>query len=254
MTLHSDCVIAPDYLELLWKALAACPTVGAVTGQYDLTNFHAMTFSDQLFCVLNRLPIRLESSAPATEEIAFIEGKADLFRARELGEFGWFSESLRVTAEDQDLSARYRKAGFTLVQVNGARFQSHYNATQDSLYKVLRKQFTYARGQAYVLLRHGFSALRVTTRNRNSRVLHRGSQLLTIASLFGLLALVLVWPAAIGVFAGVMIARCGYYFWLAAPMSIGRRLQVPLLGLGADLWYSAGMLQGVVLAMTKGSA
>lgn len=254
MTLHSDCVLAPDYIERLWKVLKEDPRVGAATGQYDLANFCDMTFSDQLFCVLNRLPLRPDPRAPDVEAVAFVEGKADLFRAKELAEFNYFSENLKLTAEDQDLSARYRQAGYFLVQVNDARFHSHYNATQDSVRKVLRKQFTYARGQAYVLLRHGLSAVRITTRNRNSRAMHRLSQVLTVIALLALLASVAVWPAAISALCGLLLIRCAYYLWLASPMPLGRRSVVPLVGLAADACYTAGMLQGIVLSIVRGNA
>lgn len=254
MTLHSDCILAPDYLERLWAVLAANPNVGAATGQYDLADFGDMSFSDQLFCVLNRLPVQPDLDAPETESIAFVEGKADLFRTKELAAFDYFSENLRLTAEDQELSARYREAGFTLVQINGARFHSKYNGTQDSLGKVLRKQVTYARGQAYVLLRHGVNAVRVTTRNRNARAIHRLSQLVTVAALVGLVAAGAIWPGALLPAALLVVARCAYYFVLAAPMPLGRRCLVPFMGLAADACYTLGMVQGVMRSLTRGNA
>ena len=184
--------------------------------------------------------------------IAFVEGKADLFRTKELAAFDYFSENLRLTAEDQELSARYREAGFTLVQINGARFHSKHNGTQDSLGKVLRKQVTYARGQAYVLLRHGVNAVRVTTRSRNARAIHRLSQLVTVAALVGLVAAGAIWPGALLPAALLVVARCAYYFVLAAPMPLGRRCLVPFMGLAADACYTLGMVQGVMRSLTRG--
>jgi GT2 family glycosyltransferase len=254
LTLHSDCILASDYLERLWRILDAQPGVGAVTGQYDLTDFADMTLSDQLFCVLNRLPLIPDPLAPELEEIAFVEGKADLFRTREIAAFGHFTENLRLTAEDQDLSARYRRAGFSLLQVNAARFHSKYNATQDSLWKVLRKQYTYARGQAYVLLRYGWDAVKVTTRNRNTRAFHRMSQVLWTAAVSLSLVAGFFWPLAFVASGGLVLCRLAYYAAISAPLSPHRRLIATFIGLAADACYTIGLVQGVVLTVVRGSA
>ena len=254
LTLHSDCILASDYLERLWRILDAQPGVGAVTGQYDLTDFADMTLSDQLFCVLNRLPLMPDPVAPELEEIAFVEGKADLFRTREIAAFGHFTENLRLTAEDQDLSARYRRAGFSLLQVNAARFHSKYNATQDSLWKVLRKQYTYARGQAYVLLRYGWDAVKVTTRNRNARAVHRLSQVLWTAALGLSLLGGFFWPLAFVAAGGLVLSRIAYYAAISAPLPLHRRLIAAFVGLAADACYTIGLVQGIVLTVVRGIA
>lgn len=254
LTLHSDCILQDDYVEKLWRVLDAHPRVGAATGQYDLSDFRSMTLSDQLFCVLNRLPLSADPHAPDTQEIAFVEGKADLFRTEEIAAFGHFSENLRLTAEDQELSARYRRAGYSLVQVNTARFHSKYNATQDSLWKVLRKQYTYARGQAYVLLRYGGQAVKITTRNRNVRAIHRLSQVLWTGLTTAALLCGLLWQAALVAAVVLVLCRLGYYLWVSAPMPPTRRVIAAFVGLAADACYTIGLVQGIMLSVTRGSA
>jgi len=251
LTLHSDCLLSPDYIALVWDTLSRNPDVAAVTGQYIFPDFHAMTLADQLFTVLNLLPIR-QSDSVLTEEIAFIEGKADLFRKPELEALDFFDEHLVLTAEDQDLSARYRLMGFRFLQNNQARFHSKYNGTQDSLWKVLRKQFFYAQGQMYVLLKYGTFAIRTTTSNRNLRAFHRLSQVVAAFGTLGLCAAACVWPSAIVAALTFIAARAAYYLWIAAPMKMPERMMAIPTGLLADHLYSMGLLRGLVLAWAKG--
>lgn len=246
LTLHSDCVLETDYIEKVYSIIAADPSVGAVSGQYQFRNFGDMELSDQLFSVLNRLPIESGYCSKSMHEIAFIEGKADMFRRAELEEFGYFCENLTLTAEDQDLSAKYRARGFKLLQHQGARFSVKYNGTQDSLWKVLRKQSSYARGQAYVLLKYGCHSIKLTTSNRNVRALHRLSQLLCGVFVFLLFAssLLISWLGFI--LCLLLILRSAYYFKIAQPMRMPLRLWAIPFGLLADLLYTYGLFDGTV--------
>jgi glycosyltransferase involved in cell wall biosynthesis len=250
LTLHSDCVLEPDYLEKIFSLLHADASVGAVTGQYQFHNFEDMDLSDQLFSVLNRLPVETPQNPEPVEEISFIEGKADLFRRADLEAFGGFCENLTLTNEDQDLSAKYRSRGFRLLQANAARFASKYNGTQDSIGKVLRKQWTYARGQAYILLEYGSHAVKKTTSNRNVRVVHRISQLLGSALEIGLLGASLAWPWATLALGAVLLQRSVYYFQIAGPMRMPLRFRAIPCGLLADHFYFFGMLNGAYLYYT----
>jgi GT2 family glycosyltransferase len=252
LTLHSDCLLAPDYIALVWDTLSRSPDAAAVTGQYVFHDFQEMTLADQLFSVLNLLPVNQESHQ-TVEEIAFIEGKADLFRRQELEAIGFFDEHLVLTAEDQDLSAKFRLKGYRFLQNNSAHLHAKYNGTQDSLWKVLRKQMSYAQGQMYVLLKYRAVAVRATTRNRNMRALHRMSQVLVTAFALGLMSVAPIWPSAITL-AGVLGAiRSAYYFAIAAPMRMPARLMAVPTGLAADLLYTLGLFRGLMLFVVKGA-
>jgi GT2 family glycosyltransferase len=253
LTLHSDCVLSPDYIALVWETLSTHSDVAAVTGQYIFHEFQKMTITDQLFTTLNLLPTQTLCSS-STEEIAFIEGKADLFRTSEIKALGLFDERLSLTAEDQDLSARYRLIGYRFLQNNNALFSSKYNGTQDSLWKVLRKQFSYAQGQMYVLMKYGTYAFRTTTRNRNLRAWHRLSQVVTTLLTLGLSAAACLWPAATLGLLTLIAVRAAYYLWIAAPMSVPTRILAIPTGLLADPLYTMGLLRGLILFWLRGQA
>lgn len=252
LTLHSDCLLAPDYIALVWETLSSNSDVAAVTGQYVFHDFQDMTLSDQLFSVLNLLPVN-EGIHEPIEEIAFIEGKADLFRRQELEAIGFFDEHLVLTAEDQDLSAKFRLKGFRFLQNNSAHFHAKYNGTQDSLWKVLRKQMSYAQGQMYVLLKYRAGAVRATTRNRNMRAFHRLSQVLVTACALGLVSVAPIWPSAMTMAWALVAIRSAYYFAIAAPMRMPARLIAVPAGLAADALYTWGLLRGLVLFVLKGA-
>jgi GT2 family glycosyltransferase len=246
LTLHSDCILEADYIEKVYSVIASDPSVGAVTGQYMFHNFGDMGLSDQLFSVLNRLPVESDHCSESVDEIAFIEGKADIFRRAELEKFGYFCEKLSITAEDQDLSAKYRAVGYKLLQHQGARFSVKYNGTQDSLWKVLRKQSSYARGQAYVLLKYGYHAVKLTTNNRNSRAFHRLSQLLCGVLMVSLAAASFLFSWLGLVLCLLLIVRAAYYFKIAQPMRLPLRFVAMPFGLIADLFYSCGIFDGSI--------
>ena len=249
LTLHSDCLLEPRYVEKLYPLLANDETTGAVTGQYQFHRFDEMNTNDQLFTVLNRLPIKPEWTS-AIEEISFIEGKADLFRRKDLDRFGLFDERLSLTAEDQDLSAKYRASAFRVLINHEATFSAQYNATQDSLWKILRKQRTYARGQGYVLWEYGSHAVKLTTRNRNVRAVHRMSQVLVSGSEL-LLAIIGAWfPLSFAALGLLLVLRAAYYYAIAASMRLPARLLAMPCGLLGDHLYTFGLLQGTFLYFT----
>jgi GT2 family glycosyltransferase len=251
LTLHSDCLLEPNYLELVWGTLSSHDDVAAVTGQYVFDDFQSMTLSDQLFSVLNLLPVT-QSLSDRVEEIAFSEGKADLFRRGDLERVGYFDEHLVLTAEDQDLSAKFRIDGYRFLQDSRARFRSQYNGTQDALWKVLRKQLSYAQGQMYVLLKYGSHAIRSTTSNRNARALHRLSQAIFTCAMLGCLALATVWPAYLLIGLGLVAARSLYYCLVASPMRMPARLLAIPTGIASDALYTVGLLRGLVLFLMRG--
>jgi GT2 family glycosyltransferase len=243
LTLHSDCILAPDYIQHLWASLSCDRRVGAVTGRLHLRDFDTAPFCDQLFAVLNHLGPSPDHRE-AMDEVAFVEGKADLFRRPQLVEMNCFSEDLVLTAEDQDLSARYRLRGFSLLQNNKAVYQLRQNGTQDSVAKVLRKQFTYAKGQAYILLQYKSLAFRRTTRDRDLRALHRGSQVVTTLAYIATIAGSSWCTPTIYLVGAIVAARAAYYIHLSKNMNLRHCVVTVPLGLFADILYTLGLAYG----------
>jgi len=250
LTLHSDCVIEPSYVASLLKLVEKDPMIAVATGQYLFKDYDRMRFSDKLFAILNLLPIQdYECDNGGEVDISFVEGKADLFRRAILEKYGLFNENLSLTAEDQDLSTRMRKGGYRIVQDSRCRFMVKFSSTQDSVWKVLNKQRTYARGQAYVLLEHGLAAMQATTRNRNQRAIHRIGQLLYVCCLAFIIAL-LFSSKCYFIFillAVVILLRCIYYCFLARRLRFMQRVMASLAGNVGDVLYTIGFVQGIFL-------
>ncbi|PAW77360.1 MAG: hypothetical protein B9S32_11460 [Verrucomicrobia bacterium Tous-C9LFEB] len=250
LTLHSDCVLEPDYIARLVAHLTADPKLGAATGRCRYVNFDELGFNEQLFTLLNRLYVDWRES-DTVEEVPFIEGKADLFRRETLERYGYFNETLRLTSEDQDLSAKMRRDGLRLIQDNACVFTVHYNQTQDSLIKVLRKQRSYAAGQAYVLLTYGSHAVKTSTAARNHRAMHRFLQLLTAGVLTGSLVLGLFQTAFLWVAFAVLVMRGAEYFLYNRPLPLGKRMLASAIGLAADFFYTTGLIEGTIKTLFK---
>lgn len=247
MTLHSDCILDQDYVEKLIRHMEQDPTIGVATGQYLFPNPTALSFSDRLFAILNLLPVETDRSDQSLNTLAFIEGKADVFRRSTLQELGYFTEKLKLTSEDQDLSARMRQRGYRLLQDTSCRFQVMFTGTSDSLWKVLRKQRTYARGQAYVALRYGRLLVGGnSTANRRTRARHRMSQLVFATLLLLALPVVCWQPAWAWIPLLWTVLRILTYPQLATPFSWKDKLLARLLGPLADVFYWTGALEGTV--------
>lgn len=263
MTLHSDCVLEPGYLGFLWKALRDHPDWAVATGQYVFPDIDGMSSTDRLYLALNLIPRTPIYAAGETDTVSFIEGKADLFRTDCLRKTGFFDESYVLTSEDQDISAKFRANGWKLGVVGAAHFRSAFGGTQDSVRKVLRKQRTYARGQALLVLRHGSHIFAVSNANRNARAFHRLVQLVMAMLGFSLLASVLVaascraFPLAAllgGVLAIVLLFRWISYLWICRWLPFRERPSAAALGCFADACYALGAIEGVCKGAFRGKA
>ncbi len=246
MTLHSDCVLDPDYIQKLLTILTEQPDVAVATGQYRFEQFEDLAFPDKVFSVVNALPVENDPSLPQTEEISFIEGKADLFRGDILRKEGFFNQRLVLTCEDQDLSARLRQRGFRIIQRHDCHFSVKFSGTQDSIRKVLKKQRTYARGQAYILMKFREQAVVNSSANRNFRVNHRLSQLLSALAVWALLPLAIFNRHARLLLAAVLAYRFVHYYQLGKPLTLRERLIVCFLGIACDSCYTAGLVEGAL--------
>jgi glycosyltransferase involved in cell wall biosynthesis len=245
-TLHADCILDPDYIERLLIHMESDKTLGAATGQYLFEHIERMAFSDRMFMILNRIPVETDRSDQSVRPIHFIEGKADIFRRDRIAQYGFFNTRLHLTGEDQELSARMRADGLKLIQDARCRFRVMFTDTSSSLEKILRKQRTYARGQAYIILAFGKRAFDQTSPNRLSRMWHRLSQLIYAITTLGLLVggftlhTMCFWLAAL-----LTLARAVWYFAIGNPFSWKDRLCAACIGPIGDFYYLAGSVEGL---------
>ncbi len=246
MTLHSDCILDPDYIERLVSHVEGDPSIGAVTGQYLFDDIQALARSDRLFLVLNRIPLVTDRSDRSVHPINFVEGKADLFPHSVLKKYGYFNTNLVLTAEDQELSARLRRDGYRLLQDASVRFRVQFTKTSDSLWKILYKQRTYARGQVYVMLKFPGGAFSATTQNRKQRARHRLCQLLFPCAYAAFAILGCFLPPAWGALLLLLLARGGMYVAMSRALKWQDRLLAALCGPVADVYYLAGAVEGLV--------
>lgn len=263
MTLHSDCVLEPRYLEALWDALRRHPEWGAATGQYIFPDVLRMSSTDRLYLALNLIP-RAPLYAPGEEStLSFLEGKADLFRTDYLRQVGYFDESFVLTSEDQDLSAKFRARGWAIGVVGSARFRSAFGGTQDSVAKVLRKQRTYARGQSLIFLRHRRNMVNASNANRNARAFHRLAQLASALLLSFLLAVAAIAAAAraprlASIFAVLFLASLAIrfisYLVICRWLPLRECPRAAALGCLSDFFYTAGAAEGLFKGAILGRA
>lgn len=254
MTLHSDCLLDPDYIERMLVHLDSDPAIAVATGQYLFENYNALGLSDRLFSALNLLPLETDRSDTGVYMLSFIEGKADVFRRDVIAKYDFFTENLSLTAEDQDLSAKIRRDGYRIIQDCRARFRVMFTGTSDSIKKVLRKQRTYARGQAYVVIKYGLGVFADTTPNRKLRARHRLGQLVFAAGLFITLAFAIIKPGLIWLPLLWILARVIRYTILAKRQSAQDTLAVATLGPLADIIYLFGAIEGTVKTVLLGRA
>lgn len=246
MTLHSDCILDPDYIQKLLAHLESDPAIGSASGQYLIDDVQGLARSDRIFLALNLIPIEKNRRDQSVNTINFIEGKADLFRKEVIARYGFFNENLVLTAEDQELSAKLRRDGFRLVQDSSCRFRVMFTETSNSIAKVLRKQRTYARGQVYVTLKFRRKVFAKTTSNREQRARHRFFQLTWSALLLAAIALAAFHPLTAAALPALLAIRVFFYFRASSFLSLPDRLLAAFLGPAADLLYFAGAVEGLV--------
>jgi cellulose synthase/poly-beta-1,6-N-acetylglucosamine synthase-like glycosyltransferase len=247
MTLHSDCVLRPNYISNLISILKNYEKCGGICGEYDFKGSSIRSFSDQLFTILNRLPIQPEPNTKI-RELPFLEGKADIYKREAIEPLGFFTERLRITCEDQDLCARMREQGWVLLQDPSTKFGVKFSTTQDSLKKVFNKQRTYARGQAYILLKHGKNSIKKSSNNRDIRVIHRALQVVSPWLIIGLLSSSFYFKSIVGLLLLLIyiVSRYLYYFTISSPLSLFKRLSVGFYGIIGDFYYSWGFCEGIL--------
>ncbi len=249
LLMASDCCLTdPEYIA---RALEHLDDAGlaAVSGQGVFDHEDRLDAVQRIFTVVNLLDVE-EDPAEEVFEIPFIETRCDLVRKKALEEIGFWFEGLYNSTEDQDISARIRQLGYRLIQDKRLKFALDFGQTEDNLYKILKKQYKYANGQAYILLKYGLGHHVMTgdQANRRSRIWHRLIQVGLGPAVLLSLAAMLITPGFGYLAAALLLARGGYYFtssrrWLAGL----DRLYCALIGLACDLTYGTSFLAALVV-------
>lgn len=244
LTLHSDCILDNDYIEKLLQHFSKNPKLAVTTGQYLFHTPKNLALSDRMFLILNRIPVETNRADKSVSLINFIEGKADIFRHTLLAKHGFFNTNLALTAEDQELSIRLRSAGYTLIQDCACRFSVCFTDTSDTILKILNKQRTYARGQAYIVIKFGRLAFSASSSNRQSRAMHRFFQLVSGLLIVTILVASIFYPIALLFLASALLARALYYIKISKGFYVRDKLLTIILGPLADLYYLFGAIEG----------
>ena len=249
LLMASDCCLTdPDYISRGLEHFADSSVAG-VCGQGVFDHEDRLDAIQRMFTVVNLLDVE-DDPEEDVFEVPFIETRCDLVRRTALEEIGFWFEGLYNSTEDQDISARMRELGYRLLQDKRLLFALDFGQTEDNLYKILKKQYKYANGQAYIFLRFGLGHHLMTDRqaNRRRRLWHRIIQIGLGPATLLLSAAAFVGVEAAWLLAALLFAR-GAYYWSAAGRWLSglQRVYTGLLGIACDITYSLSFLSALML-------
>ncbi len=248
LLMASDCALADQgYVEGALEHFDD-PRVAAVTGQGIFSDLTELGVVQRIFTVLNLLDV--DEREQDLYEVSFVETRCDLFRKQVLEEIGYWFEGLYNSTEDQDISARIKQRGYRLLQDKRLKYTLDFGQTEDDLFKVLKKQYRYANGQAYIFLKHGLGHHLMTgsQENRRRRIVHRFGQIVFAPGLFAFGFASSLSPAAAVALVALVGWRSLFYALASRGWLRGReRLFCVFMGLAADVTYGVSFLSGLLL-------
>lgn len=178
LIMHQDCeLVADDWIDRALGFLRGNPR--AVVAGTPVYPFQEMNSVELAFGLLRDTffvaPVEVE-------RLAFSEFKCDLLPQSVL-EVIPFDTRFRISGEDQALSMDIARAGYTILRYQDLRYAQRFGKGASLLHQ-LRKEATYARTEAGVLLRTSF---RVASQSRGSstssrRLTNRASSLLVVVA------------------------------------------------------------------------
>lgn len=238
----SDCVAAPDALELLLPHLED-PGVAAVSGTYGNASTHSL-----LACLIHEEIV--ERHRAMDEEVDFLATFNVLYRRRVLEDLDGFDERY-LKAQDAELSFRARAAGHRL-RFEGRSKVDHFH--EDRWWSYLRTQRRQGYWRVWLHLEHpGHGA-----RNSYSSALDHIQPPLAMGLLASLPLLVLPWARWL---AAIPLAVAALLLLAQAPMTIRllRRVKDPRYLMFAPMsavraiWRGLGMTHGTLrYVLTRG--
>ncbi|MFQ5352122.1 MAG: glycosyltransferase, partial [Candidatus Binatia bacterium] len=208
-----------------------------------------LSLVQRTFIIVNFLDV-VEDGDDGVFEVAFFETRCDVMRMDALREVGFWFEGLYNSTEDQDISARIRQRGYKLLQDNGLEFGLDFGQTEDTFFKIFKKQFQYANGQAYIFIRYGLGhhLLSGGESNRKSRIWQRFFQIgLAPATLF--LGVATIAGAGVGWLLIALLASRALYYWHRSRKTLRGVYRVLCAGTGVvcDLIYGSSFLSGLIM-------
>jgi GT2 family glycosyltransferase len=255
LTCHLDCRFGDErYVASLLELIEGRPRAAAITGKPAVPKDVVLPFAEKLNVIANLMDVLPDDSGEELVRVGFAEGRCDVFRAEALRAVGGYDTHLRVSGEDQVLSAKLRRAGWEIWQAPRVVYQLSVSGEQDSVSKLVRHQRLFGRTDPYILFavpgsHDGLIGARAG-KNRRRRALLRGSQV-AACGVYGLAvaSLVLAWPwwPWLGALVALVAARTVLYRKHARavrlrPSEIARLAVVqPLL----DVAFSEGLIEGL---------
>ncbi len=249
LLMASDCCLTdPEYIEKALRHFAGDEKLAGVCGQGVFDHEESLDTVQRVFTVVNLLDVE-EDPDEEVFEVSFIETRCDLVRKKALEDIGFWFEGLYNSTEDQDISARMRQFGYRLIQDKRLRFALDFGQTEDSLYKILKKQYKYAHGQAYIFLKYGLGHHVMTgdQANRRSRIWHRFIQI-AIGPILLISLLAAPLSNAAPLLGLAVLGGRGFYYWSSSGrwLNGAERLFSVVVGLACDVTYSLSFLTALV--------
>lgn len=255
LTCHCDCLFGrDDYVWRMIDLLDRHPDVGAITGQPELELEPRPRFAERLNMVANLMDVFPADGAEELAAVGFAEGRCDGFRTEALRAVGRYDESLRTAGEDQILAARLRRAGYRVCQARDAKYRLSVSDTQDSVWKIVRKQMLWGMVHPYLLV-HDRGILQGSVgaeagRNRRLRSVLRASHLAATAAWlalagFALAGLPVLPPLC--VLGALVLAKLGLHARHVRKVGFNAAelLAFIVLQPAFDLLYAVGVVRGV---------
>jgi GT2 family glycosyltransferase len=258
LVLEQDCeLLSPNALAVAVPLLLADSTL-CLTGERRLP-FGEMGSPEVAITLLrDDLPA---GEAGEMKVHAFSELKCDLLPRDALDKAGGFDATFRFSGEDQMLAFRLAQAGFHIRQAGALAYVLRAGG-QTTVRAALKREFTYGRTQAALVMRTAFGSLRSSAAHPQGarRLSNRAT---STASGAGLVLLPLAFLAGLGLpwlalFALPTAVRLGI---IAArsrrlPSGIPRRARARALGIALapidDIVYGAGFASGAIGYMATG--
>lgn len=254
LTCHLDCRFGDElYVASLLKLMHGRPRAAAITGKPAVAPETALPFAEKLNVIANLMDILPDDSPEDLVPVGFAEGRCDLFRVEALRSVGFYDTHLRVSGEDQVLSAKLRRAGWEILQAPRRLYYLSVSGEQDSVAKLVRHQRLFGRTDPYILFavpgsHDGLLGGRAGV-NRRRRALLRGAQVgATAVYLLTLAALALGRGLGVAAFALALVALARVVLYrrhaAAVRLSAGEALSLALVQPLLDLAFTEGLVEG----------
>lgn len=259
LIVHQDVVLAsPDWIERAVQDLEVSPRAAVVTGDYGVPAASEIDFAQRVFGVLRRQFHR--GPGRGIERATFTEFKCDLARRAALESIGGFPERFRIAGEDLWVSYSLRDAGAEILKDFALRSVQRFTGDATSVRGNLRKEFLFGKVLAGTLLRFRSGVARGLGQAAysRSRSWHRAAQPAVVTAAVVLLVLAGLTRSewAVLLLIALVLARLGYYAarlwpdlrWLdgSAARTLKETVAGAFVGLASDVWYSSGLLVGLV--------